>query len=124
MIQLFKREILPLQKEIHLHQHKSEHLSNQHVVQIKWPKLLVQFSITRMTKRDIMISFGIGGGNMLEHHSHFLIHLIIASNHIVMLQVLFFFIQTNLWSFLKISGLTNRTLDSIIWSKSLECSQM
>src|SRR6266545_3256887 len=33
MIQLFKREILPLQKEIHLHQHKSEHLSNQHVVQ-------------------------------------------------------------------------------------------
>ncbi len=27
-----------------------------------------------MTRRDTMISFAIGGGSMLELHSHFLIH--------------------------------------------------
>jgi len=62
------------------------------MVQLRLLKLLVLFSTTRTTRRDIMMSFAFGGESMLEPHLHFLTHPTITSSHIVM-QLQLAFIQ-------------------------------
>ena len=68
---------------------------------IKAAQLLVLFSTTRTTRRDIMMSFAFGGGSMLEPHLHFLTHPTIASSHIVMQLQLYFYTRIsslNFWN--------------------------
>ena len=80
------------------------------------------FSITKMTKKATMMSFIIGGGNMLGFHSHFLIHPIISSNLTVMLQQLSFFMQMNSKSLhVNKQNSTLNHMESNLW-KALHCT--
>jgi hypothetical protein len=88
--------------EIVYHELCMQHQTVQHG-QAKLGCLNLQelFSIIKMTRKVIMTSFGIGGGNMLGHHLHFLTHPTIGSNHIVMHLLLLSSTKTNSLNFLR-----------------------
>jgi hypothetical protein len=74
---------------IQSHQHKDEHLRVHHVEESKQLNWQVHFSITRMTKKGIIIFFASGGEKMLAVNLLFLIHPIHVLDYTVIVQLQF-----------------------------------
>src|SRR5260370_28557704 len=83
-----EREIRQLLREMKLHLLKSELSIDQLMVLSKLRRLLVQYSITRMTKKGIMIFFVIGGKSISTFHLPSQTLQTIAFSHTAMLLLL------------------------------------
>src|SRR6266542_5103550 len=90
MIWFLQRETRQLLREMKLHLHKSKLRIDQPVVLLKLHRLLVQYSITRTTRKGIMIFFVIGGKSMSTFHLPGQTLQTIAFSHTAMLLLLCF----------------------------------
>src|SRR6266508_2926085 len=87
-----KREIRQLLMEMKSHLCRSKLYIDQPMEPSKLHRLLEPYSITRMIKKDIMISFVIGGKSTLAYHVPFQTLQTITFSHTAMQLQLCFFI--------------------------------